>query len=368
MKKRLVLLVAGALALSAFAGCGANNQPAATPATETKEETTEAAAPVAETETETEKPSAFEADLESYEALIASAPVDAYYAFADLAEMSDALIIAPGELTFDNGDGTMAATGGWVYGLGPDGNIMEYGYVEGGGTATPLAVGEGYVLFYGGRDYMNKVTLDTDAGALNTDEGEYFDDYENAITIAFMPVATWGNSDGEEAMGPSDFVQEQSGKLEFADYDEIISFLKPGQGYVILQVGDDDNVLAVAEEVNKDDKTATSASCYVMKDGKPVEVGYVIANGIPLRAKDGIVYGGDKDNYESNFLNPTGDGIMAKAYIYKADADGKTEYGGFMRETNSFDQDQDFTGGEEEFNALIKERDSMPVIEFTIVE
>ena len=45
-------------------------------------------------------------------------------------------------------------------------------------------------------------------------------------------------------------------------------------------------------DLNKDDKTATSASCYVMKDGKPVEVGYVIANGIPLRAKDGIVYGG----------------------------------------------------------------------------
>ena len=256
MKKRLALLLTGMLALSAFAGCGQNNQAAAAPAAETEKETTEASVQAE----------------------------------------------------------------------------------------------------------------DTDAGTLKTDEGEYFDEYEDAITLAFMPVATYGNSDGEEDMGPSDFVQEQSGKLEFEDYDEIIGYLKPGQGYVILQIGDDDNVLAVAEEVNKDDKTATSASCYVMKDGKPIEVGYVIANGIPLRAKDGIVYGGDKDNYESNFLNPTNDGIMAKAYVYKADVDGKTEYGGFMRETNSFDQDQDFKGGEEEFNALIKERDSMPVIEFTIVE
>ena len=105
-----------------------------------------------------------------------------------------------------------------------------------------------------------------------------------------------------------------------------------------------------------------------MKDGKPVEVGYVIANGIPLRAKDGIIYAGGKDDYESDFLNPTGDGIMAKTYVYKTETDGNTEYGGFIRETNSFDQDQDFTGGEEEFNALIAERESIPVIEFTIVE
>ncbi|MBQ6442904.1 MAG: hypothetical protein IJJ13_10000 [Lachnospiraceae bacterium] len=368
MKKRLAYILTGALALSAFAGCGTQNAAPAAAATETNQETTEASVQAAEPETETEKPSAFEANLDSYESLILSAPVDAYYAFADLAEMSDAMIIAPGDLTFDNGDGTTAATGGTIYALGPDGNIMEYGYVEGGGTATPLATGEGYVLFYGGRDYMNKVTLDTDAGKLNIDEGEYFDEYEDAITLAFMPVATYGNSD-EDCDGPSDFVQEQSGKLEFADYDEIISFLKPGQGYATIQIGDDGNVLAVAEEVNKEDHTATSASCYVMKDGKPVEVGYVIANQIPLRAADGVVYGGDEKNtYEANFLNPEGNGIMAKAYIYKTEENGKTEFGGFMRETNTFDQDQDFTGGEEEFDALIAERDKVPVIEFTIVE
>ncbi len=371
MKKKLALLLTGVLALSAFTGCGANKATAVSTAAETEKEATETEIQTADTgstEEETESLSAFEADLESYESLIASAPVDAYYAFADLAETSDALVLAPGNLTFDNGDGTIAATGGTIYALGPDGNIMEYGSVEGGGTATPLAVGEGYVLFYGGKNYMNKVTLDTDAGTLDTDEGEYFDEYEDAVTIAFMPVATYGNSDGEEVNGPMDFVQEQSGKLEFSDYDEIIGYLKPGQGYAILQIGDDANVLAVAENVNKDDHTADSASCYVMKEEKPIEVGYVIANGIPLRIKDGVVYGGDKDSYEANFLNPTGDGIMAKAYVYRSDVDGKTEYGGFLRETNDFDHDQDFEGGEEEFNALIEERDQAPVIEFTIVE
>ena len=95
----------------------------------------------------------------------------------------------------------------------------------------------------------------------------------------------------------------------------------------------------------------------------------MIANQIPLRAADGVVYGGDEKNtYEANFLNPEGNGIMAKAYIYKTEENGKTEFGGFMRETNTFDQDQDFTGGEEEFDALIAERDKVPVIEFTIVE
>ena len=366
MKKKIALLLTGMLALSAFAGCGAKEQAAVSQATETKQESTEAQASDGGA-AEEEKRSAFEVDLDSYESLVASAPKDAYYAFADLADTSDALILAPGDVTFDNGDDAIAATGGTIYGYGPDGKIMEYGYVEGGGTATPLAVGDGHVLFYGGHDYMNKVTLDTNAGKLLIDEGEYFDEYEDAITVIFMPVVTYGNSDGEMMDEPMDFLQEQSGKREFKDYDEVISCLTPGQGYAYLKLGSED-ALAVAEKVNPDDHTAETASCYVMKDGKPVEAGYVFGNGIPLRAKDGIIYGGDEESFEADFLGPNGDGIMVKDYIYKTNENGKTEYGGFTRETNDFDHDKNFEGGEEEFNALMEERDQVPVIEFTIVE
>ena len=79
----------------------------------------------------------------------------------------------------------------------------------------------------------------------------------------------------EEYDGPSDFVQEQSGKLEFEDYNEIIGYLEPGQGFAYLKIGDDDDTLAVAENVDAETHTAESASIYVMKDGKPLEVGYV---------------------------------------------------------------------------------------------
>ncbi len=365
MKKKLAILLAGALSLTAFTACG---QKEAAPAENVTTETESVAAPAepeteAPQEEETEKPSVFEADEASYEEVILAAPVDAYYAFADLDETYDALVIAPGDLTFDNGDGTTAATGGTVYCVGPDGTIMEYGYVEGGGTATPLAAGADHVLFYGGRDYMNKVTLDTATGKLKTDEGEYFDEYEDAVTLAFLPVATYGNSD-EEYDGPSDFVQEQSGIYEFESYDEIIGYLKSGQGYTNLKFGDAEDALIVAEEV-KDDHTAEIASVYVMKDGKPVQAGNVIADSMPLRYADSMIYCGGESTYEVDFLNPEGNGIMVKDYVYRSDSDGKTEYGGFCRENNNDTDGQEFTGGEEEFNALIKERDEKPVIKFT---
>lgn len=368
MKKKLAILLAGVLTLTAFTACG---QKEAAPEENTAAETESPAAPeepeaAAPAEEETELPSAFESDEATYEDVILAAPVDAYYAYADLDESYDALIIAPGNLTFDNGDGTTAATGGTIYCKGPDGKIMEYGYVEGGGTATPLAAGANYVLFYGGKDYMNKVTLDTAAGEMKTDEGEYFDEYEDAVTLAFLPVATYGNSD-EEVEGPSDFVQNQSGVYEFENYDEIIGYLKPGQGYTYLKFGNDGDALIVAEEV-KDDLTAEIASVYFMKDGKPVQVGNVMAENMPLRYEDGLIYAGGENTYEVEFLNPGGNGLMVKAYIYRDDSGDKTEYGGFYRETNSFDNDQDFTGGEEEFNALIKEREEKPVIEFAEVE
>lgn len=217
----------------------------------------------------------------------------------------------------------------------------------------------------------------TGCGAQNTATTAPAPETEKEVTEAAAPVAeteavaevaTEEAEAEEEYDAPADFVQDQSGKLEFADYDEIISCLKPGQGYVTIQIGDDDNVLGVAEEVDPEEGTATSASFYVMKDGKPVEVGYVTANGMPLRAANGLVYGGGENGYESDFLNPDGNGIMVKDYVYKAEEDGKEVYGGFLRETNSFDEDQEFTGGEEELKALIAEREKAPVIVFTIVE
>ncbi len=176
--------------------------------------------------------------------------------------------------------------------------------------------------------------------------------------------------DENEEYGYSDFVQEQAEKYEFASFDEILSYLKPGQGYAYIQVeGAEGDVLALAEEVY-DNKGASNVALYAMVDGKPVDLGYVMGYGAeyPVRCADGIVYGGDDLTYEAMFINPETHGVMAKDYVYQSlDANGPT-YGGFLRETPDFDHDKDFTGGEAEFKAYLDERDKKKIIEFTVVE
>ena len=123
-------------------------------------------------------------DIYDFDTIIDALSEDSYYAYADMDELNDAILITNSDLVFDNGDGKMAATEATVYGYDDTHKIIEYGYVAGGGTATPLAC-KNHELFCGGRDYMNKVHIDEDSAELITDEGEYFDEYEDAIVIEF---------------------------------------------------------------------------------------------------------------------------------------------------------------------------------------
>ena len=178
-----------------------------------------------------------------------------------------------------------------------------------------------------------------------------------------------GEEDGY--YGPEDFVQEQSGKTEFTDYEDVIANLKDGQGYAYIQVyGYDGDVLAVSDSVFLADHSAADATLYAMQDGKPKSLGIVAGNGsaYPLRLADGIIYSGDNHNYETYFMNTSGGipGIMAKDVVSDG-INGDGSFSGFLREDNNFDNDKDFTGGQEEFDALIKDRESKPIIEFTIV-
>ena len=112
---------------------------------------------------------------------------DAYYAYADMDELNDALLVTTSDYVFDDGD-IKAATEASVFGYDKNGMIVEYGYVAGGGTATPLACKDS-ILFYGGHNYMNKVHIDENAGEMITDEGEYFDEYDDAVTVNFNPAS-----------------------------------------------------------------------------------------------------------------------------------------------------------------------------------
>ena len=180
-----------------------------------------------------------------------------------------------------------------------------------------------------------------------------------------------GPEEEEGYYGPEDFVQAQSGKTEFTDYEDVIANLKDGQGYAYIQVyGYDGDVLAVSESVFLADHSASDAVFYAMQDGKPKSLGIIAGNGsaFPLRIEDGIIYAGDNHNYETYFMINSGGspGIMAKAVV-SDNIDGDGSFSGFLREDNNFDNDKDFTGGQEEFDALIADRESKPIMEFTIV-
>ncbi|MCR5591689.1 MAG: hypothetical protein K6F73_09180 [Lachnospiraceae bacterium] len=169
---------------------------------------------------------------------------------------------------------------------------------------------------------------------------------------------------------PCNFVEEQSGRNMFEDYEEVISCLTPGQGYAYINLyGYDGDVLAVTDLVFEADNSACSASLYMIAGGAATYVGEVNGNGsaYPLRLADGIIYGGDNHNYVTYFASSEYTGIMIRDYISD---DVATEGCGFMgtqRETNDFDHDTEFVGGQEEFDSLLAERELKPVIEFTPV-
>ncbi len=176
-------------------------------------------------------------------------------------------------------------------------------------------------------------------------------------------------TDEDDSDYPEDFLQNQAGKITFKDFDEAISFLKEGQGYALIKVyGYDGDILAVTETVFEADHSAPEASLYCMKDGEAHFLGVISGNGsaFPIRLADGILYGGDNHQYDAWFMTKDG-GIMQKDYVYDDVETGDGKYGGFLREENTFDNDKDFTGGKEEFEAMMAERDSKPIIEFTMV-
>ena len=171
---------------------------------------------------------------------------------------------------------------------------------------------------------------------------------------------------------PEDFLQEQSGILSFETYDDVIAALTPGQGYAYIKLqGCDDELLAVTDLVFEADHSAYEASIYGMRDGEAHYMGIVTGNGsaYPLRLADGILYGGDNHNYETYFVAEDTQGLMMQASIMDSVATESGEFIGFTRESNSFaEETKDFTGGQDEFDKLVSEREKKPIIEFTMVE
>ena len=178
--------------------------------------------------------------------------------------------------------------------------------------------------------------------------------------------------DGE--LMPSSFVETVAGKTDFASYDEIISYLKKGQGYAYIKLkGYNGDILAITESVytENNENHSIDVSLYGEKDGVVKNLGNAFSTEekYPIAVGGDVVYACYSNNYESLFITPDGDGLMVKDYIYgEDDGSGKLTYSGFLRESNNFDDTADFTGGEKEFNEYWENYKAATPINFTVVE
>ncbi len=178
------------------------------------------------------------------------------------------------------------------------------------------------------------------------------------------------DADGE--FMPSSFVEVATGKDTFESYDEIISYLKKGQGYAKIKLkGFDGEILAITESVYADNNENHSidVSVYGKRNGaiEAYTDVYTTDKEYPLATDGNVIYACSKESYEALFASPDGDGLMVKDNIIKSE-DGT--YSGFTRETNSFEEADtpDFTGGENEFKEYLKKYEDAKQINFKVVE
>ncbi len=182
-------------------------------------------------------------------------------------------------------------------------------------------------------------------------------------------------SETSEEFMPSSFVEEKAGKGTFASYEELISLLESGQGYAYLELtGYDGKILAIAQNLYDDQEghnASMEAYLYTEKNGEVTNAGNAFSNGTayPIRFGGGLLYACGSHTYESNFISGETGGLMVKDYVSEDfDENGTATYTGFLRESNTFESDQDFTGGEAEFQALFDNYLKQEVLNFTKVE
>ena len=137
---------------------------------------------------------------------------------------------------------------------------------------------------------------------------------------------------------PASFVEENAGKERFTGFDELISFLKPGQGYAYIELtGYDGKALAVTEETFDDPdghKASTDVAVYAEVNGEVKNIGNAFSSGnaYPVRCDGSLLYTGSDHEYGSYFVTGDGDGLMMKDSITEeSDEGGNVSYFGFTR-------------------------------------
>ncbi len=212
--------------------------------------------------------------------------------------------------------------------------------------------------------------------------------YDPEIGIQYSLSVAAADLDGfdiqsvAEAMAPAEefmpgsFVEENAGKETFDSFDELISYLKGDNGYTYFELeGYDGKLLAVTEGTFDDQdghNAAMEATFYGEKDGQIRFFGNAFSGGTayPIRCDGTLVYNAGNHEYNSQFMNPEGDALMVKDYIYENfDENGTASYSGFQRETNSSDTKDipsDPKEAEKLFESLINEMEKKEVMDFTV--
>ena len=191
MKKQIPFLVALALIISVVMTTvmmyGCNKKEASETVTKTVAQQTETA------------PSAIEKDIAVYQDIIADLPDGAAYAFADMAEDQDALLVAEQTISFE---GKLEASKAKVYAQDKDGKVKEMGSVESTTTSMPLMAFE-HAVYFGSHSTMSKATINTkeskmevETAKINNDETDVankaynvlFEEYGRGTIIEFTEV------------------------------------------------------------------------------------------------------------------------------------------------------------------------------------
>lgn len=172
------------------------------------------------------------------------------------------------------------------------------------------------------------------------------------------------------------FVEEQAGKNSFDSYEDVIANLTSGQGYAYIDVyGHDGKVLIVTDELYdyaEGVKAAMVGTVYVENDGEVTYATVLASDGTarPIALKDGILFEANQHNVAGYFFTPEGDAIMVKFSVFEEyNEEGTAAYSGFVRETNSFEEEnENWISSEADYMACYEEYNAASPIEFTVVK
>lgn len=174
---------------------------------------------------------------------------------------------------------------------------------------------------------------------------------------------------------PNSFVEEQSGKTEFDSYDDLISNLTEGQAYAYITLtGYEGDVLLITDQTYDDNGStaAMMADIYLKNNEKVTYASIVGGSGTayPVRYADGVLYTAGEHEFSSYFVSEETQGVMVKDYVIESfDENGTVSYTGFLREKNSFDNDEDIdTDTDQIFMEKMEEYSAAAVVDFTVVE